>query len=138
MILAKPHIGAEIPAAFAAAFPQPETGSGRTPSRLPRDTMRRMTYAVVWSEDGGPPNPGSLEVADRHLVLAGRAEPGRHLSYDDLAEARLERLYADRLSGRPTLALTLRGGEVLRVASMEGGGTLHELADRIAAARPAA
>jgi hypothetical protein len=103
--------------------------------------MRHMTYAVVWSEDGGPPNAGSLEVADGRITLAGRAsaqlERSLSLPYHDLAEARLERLYADRLSGRPTLVLRLRGGPVLRVASMEGGGALHELADRIAAARPA-
>jgi len=97
-----------------------------------------MTYAVVWSEDGGPPNAGSLEVVDGHLLLAGRIESGRRLALRDLADARLERLYAQRLSGRPTLVLALRGGHVLRVASMEGGGALHELADRIAAARPAA
>jgi len=97
-----------------------------------------MTYAVVWSEDGGPPNAGSLEVADGHLLLAGRTESGRRLPYGDLADARLERLYAERLSGRPTLVLALRDGPVLRVASVEGGGALHELADRIAAARPAA
>jgi hypothetical protein len=97
-----------------------------------------MTYAVVWSEDGGPPNAGSLEVADGHLLLAGRAESGRRLAYGDLADARLERLYGKRLGGRPTLVLALRDGPVLRVASMEGGGALHELADRIAAARPAA
>jgi hypothetical protein len=93
---------------------------------------------VVWSEDGGPPNAGSLEVTDGHLLLAGRADSGRRLAYRDLQDARLERLYAERLSGRPTLVLSLRDGPVLRVASVEGGGALHELADRIAAARPAA
>jgi len=92
-----------------------------------------MTYAVVWSENGGAPRAGMLEVACGFLRLAGR--PGRELSYDDVADLRIDRRPGLRLAGRPTLVIESRAGDSFRVASLDGAGTLHELAERLQSAR---
>jgi len=92
-----------------------------------------MTYAVVWSENGGAPRAGRLELASGSLRLAGR--PGRELSFDDIADARIDRRPTLRLAGRPTLVIESRAGDRFRVASLEGAGTLHELTERLEAAR---
>jgi hypothetical protein len=98
-----------------------------------------VKYAVVWSENGGPLYAGRLELADRCVRLAGRAgqawESDRALFYEELAGVRVERRLQARLSGRPTLVLERRNGGGLRIASVEGPGSLHELAERLEAAR---
>jgi hypothetical protein len=98
-----------------------------------------MTYAVVWSENGGPRYAGSLELADRCLTLSGTAngalESRRRLAYCELAEPRVERHPEARLAGRPTLVLEHREAGPVRVVSLEGTGALHELLERIAEAR---
>jgi len=92
-----------------------------------------MTYAVVWSENGGAPRTGSIELAIGSLRLAGHS--GRELAYDDVAEVSIDRRRALRLAGRPTLVIESRTGESFRVASLDGAGTLHELAERLQSAR---
>ncbi|HEY8030339.1 MAG TPA: hypothetical protein VIE38_12610 [Gaiellaceae bacterium] len=92
-----------------------------------------MAYAVVWSENGGHPRAGSLEFAKGFLRLAGR--PEHELSYDDVADVRIDRRPKLRLAGRPTLVIESRGGDNLRIASFDGAGSLHELAERLEAAR---
>lgn len=88
-----------------------------------------MAYAVVWSENGGIPRAGRLELAGGSLSLAGRS--GRELSYGDVADVRIDRHPARRLAGRPTLVVESRTGDSLRIASLDGAGTLHELAEQL-------
>jgi hypothetical protein len=98
-----------------------------------------MSYAVIWREDDGPLYAGKLEFADTHLLLCGSASSGREsdqkLFYDEFADARIERRPDARLAGRPTLVLERSGGTRLRVGSLTGCGAIHELADRLLAAR---
>ena len=92
-----------------------------------------MAYAVVWSENGGHLRAGSLELAHGSLRLGGR--PQRELSYDDVEDVRIDRRPKLRLAGRPTLVIESRDGDSLRIASFDGAGALHELAERLEAAR---
>jgi len=88
-----------------------------------------MTYAVVWRENEGEPYAGELALDPDSVVLTGAAsgtrESLRRLRYDSLADARLER--------RQGLLLVLLdpSGNRVEVASLEGAGVLHELAERI-------
>ena len=97
-----------------------------------------MSYAVIWSEGGGPTLAGSLELTSRYVALAGGARPARESSrklfYDDLADIRIERRPERRLIGRPTLVVERQNGVQLLVASLFGGGTVNEIAERISAA----
>lgn len=91
-----------------------------------------MSYAVVWSENGDALRAGRLELAGGSLRLCG--SPARELSYADVAVARIDRHPALRLAGRPTLVIESRAGDSFRVASLEGAGTLTELAERLQSA----
>ena len=91
-----------------------------------------MTYAVVVSEDGGPEHIGRLEFERDCLRLFG----GSTVRYADLRDVYLERRSGvSPAARRPTLVLVSRHGERLRIGSLEGLGTLHELAERVAEAR---
>ena len=98
-----------------------------------------MTYGVVWSESTEPVHAGSLELGDTSLLLAGTSngsrDSRRELSFDELVDVWIERGSSVRLGGRPTLVLRLRAGRLVRIASVEGRGALHELAGRLADAR---
>lgn len=88
-----------------------------------------MAYAVVWSENGGAPRAGSLEFGDGLLSFSGRHR--RELSYDDVADLRVDRRPKFRLAGRPTLVLESSAGDNFRIASLDGPGTLHELLEQL-------
>ena len=92
-----------------------------------------MTYAVVWSENGGALRAGRLELAIGSLRLGGN--PIRELAYDEVTVVRIDRRPKLRLAGRPTLVIESRAGDRFRVASFDGAGTLSELTERLEAAR---
>ena len=83
-----------------------------------------MSYAVVWSEDGGPVHAGKLELTSRCVVLTGAAEAAkeshRKLLYDEVADIRVERPRSARLETRPALILECRTGTRLQIASVAG------------------
>ncbi|MGH2972409.1 MAG: hypothetical protein ACRDNM_01650 [Gaiellaceae bacterium] len=88
-----------------------------------------MRYAVLWSKGAGVPAIGRLELS-AGLIRLGDTE----VAYDEIATARIDRSPQVRLAGRPTLVLEHRDGSILRVASFDGVGSLHELAERLEAA----
>ena len=90
--------------------------------------MRRMTYAVRWQENDGPPFAGGLLLDGAGLWLTGTSAR-RGLMFDDVAELSLER------GGQPSLVLVTSEGDRLAIASLQGLGALHEVADRVAAGR---
>ncbi len=91
-----------------------------------------MTYAVVVSDDDGSERVGRLEFERDCLRIFG----GSTVRFDDLREAYVERRSGgSAMASRPTLVLVSRQGERLRIGSLEGLGTLHELAERVAEAR---
>jgi hypothetical protein len=83
-------------------------------------------YAILWSTDGGVAS-GALEPTTGGFELRGR--DGRYpVRFCDVLQASIGRGAAARLRGLPVLAIGLRGGQLLRVASLEGTAVLHELA----------
>jgi hypothetical protein len=90
--------------------------------------MGRMTYAVRWRENDGPAVAGGLSLGGAGLELTGAAAR-RALMFDDVSELYLER------GGQPALVLVTRDGDRVAIASLQGLGALHEVADRVAAGR---
>ncbi len=98
-----------------------------------------MTYAVRWNENDGPDHVGGLTVGPGSLVLSDAGEsfdtPSLRLESDDLADIYLERRTGGTWSGRPNLVVVTHGGTRLQIASLEGLGALHELAEQLTLAR---
>jgi hypothetical protein len=98
-----------------------------------------MSYAVVWSENGGPLYAGRLDLKDRYLVLEGTAakvsESGQKVFYDELGAVTIGHAAPDRLRGRRALLLTRRTGARVQIVPLQTAGALPELAERLAAAR---
>jgi hypothetical protein len=86
-----------------------------------------MTYAVVVSTDDGPEHAGRLDLGTDSVTFSG----GGRVRYSDLRDIYLER----RPSSPPALVVQSRGGDRLRIASLEGLGALHELAEELVEAR---
>ena len=87
------------------------------------------SYAVIWRDDSGV-GSGRLEPCEDRFELSGR---GRSLSivFSGLAGASIARAPAERLRGLPVLRFLTRGGSAIAVASLEGAGVLHELAEHV-------
>jgi len=98
-----------------------------------------VSYAVVWNENGGPLYAGRLDLTGSSVRLAGKTGDSQlsrwRLAYDQLADVHVERRPASRLRSRPTLVLERTNGGPIRVVSVEGAGSLHELAERLEVAR---
>jgi hypothetical protein len=95
----------------------------------------RVTYAVTWEEPEGTRRSGRLELDDAALHLEGSNGDGvtqRELPYTEVSRFRLARSAGERLQGRPTLVLELRGGDVLKIAGVSQPGIVAELSDRLA------
>ncbi|HEV8100121.1 MAG TPA: hypothetical protein VGP56_13295 [Gaiellaceae bacterium] len=86
-----------------------------------------MTYAVVVSADDGPGLAGRLDLEADSLAFSG----GSRVRYADLRDIYFER----RTTGPPALVLQSCTGDQLRIASLEGLGALHELAEELVEAR---
>ena len=97
-----------------------------------------MSYAVVWSENGGSTCAGELDLVGDRMLLAGASPDGlseRVLSLGDLAKVWVEHRSAGRLKGRPTLVVEALDGARVELASIGAAGSLIELAERIDACR---
>jgi hypothetical protein len=99
------------------------------------DGPMRITYAVTWEEPDGSFRSGRLELGTDGLDLEGSNGDGarrRGVPYGDLSRFRLARSVGERLHGRPTLLVELRGGDTLRIAGVSPAGIVGELVDRLA------
>lgn len=97
-----------------------------------------LSLPVVWTEDGTTLLPGRLELAGTTLRLVGGShgnERTRELEIRDIAATRLGRSADERIGGRLTLVVELRGGGSVRVAGFEQPGAMRDLADRLHAPR---
>lgn len=86
--------------------------------------MRRR-YAVAWTQDAELAS-GRLDAYHDRFELHGRTET-TVVPFNSVRVVAIERGPADRLRGLPVLALWLDDGRVVRIASLEGPGVLHEL-----------
>lgn len=82
-------------------------------------------YAVTWSQDSVLES-GRLETYRDRLELHGRSCV-TVIPFGDVTTGAIERGPADRLHGLPVLSLRLADDSVVRIASLEGPGVLHEL-----------
>ncbi len=92
-----------------------------------------MNYAVLWSR-GHAVYAGKAVLEGRSLLLTGVDRSGREaserLELGEVVAVRVSRSAHERLEGRPVLELAVSPGPSLRVACLDGGGTLLELAER--------
>lgn len=86
-------------------------------------------YAVLWCGEGEVES-GRLEPLADRFEVRGRSG-GLSIPFADVSGATIARGREQRLRGLPVLALVLRDGARLRIASLEGAGALHELAERV-------
>jgi len=87
------------------------------------------SYAVIW-RDGGGVRSGCLEPRDDSFELSGRGR-SQSIVFSALAGASIGRAPGERLHGLPVLRFLMRGGSAIAVASLEGPGVLHELAEHV-------
>jgi hypothetical protein len=90
----------------------------------------RGTIAVLWTLHGKL-HSGSLELLDDRLELRTR---NRTLAVplDSIVQFCIERGASVRINGLAVLTIRLSDGVVVRVASLQGMGVLHQLAGRLA------
>jgi hypothetical protein len=87
------------------------------------------TIAILWTLHGKR-HSGSLEVLGDRLELRTR---GRTLviPLESIEKFEIERGVPVRIHGLAVLKLTIAGGLVVRVASLQGMGVLHQLVARL-------
>ncbi len=124
-------------------------GVSATHARLIPDARRRrachaprVTYAVVWNDETGTSFAGKLELIEGCVVLSGRGPEGsegeRRLPVSELTDVHVGQLSRAQAAASRGLVLVGGDGKRLEIASLEGVGALHELAEGIAWARGAA
>ncbi len=93
------------------------------------------SYAVLWSEPRHQTEAGKLEFEAKSLRFEGSRGPRsariHRVSYDDIDSVRVAHGAEERLGGRPVLVLDLAAGGPLRIGSVDGVGTVSELADEL-------
>lgn len=96
----------------------------------------RLELPVIWTFRGET-YTGRLELLHDRVTLTARDET---VSFDtgSIVTFSIERAPRQRLRGLPVLSLRLLDGDVVRIASMGGAGSLHELAGRIVPRQSAA
>lgn len=106
------------------------------PSRPPYGDRMRYELPVIWRVDGST-QAGRLELVDDRVVLSSKTKT-MVFHAGSVAAFAIERAPEQRLRGLPVLSVRLAGGDVVRVASLGGAGSLHELAARVGACQPVA
>lgn len=107
---------------------------GTESSRTYREVMR-FTLPVVWSHAGAT-RAGLLVAFEGRVTLSAR-EGSFAFGLDSVETFTIERGPAERIRGLPALCVRLAGGDVLRIASMGGAGSLHELSALLGRRQPA-
>jgi len=89
----------------------------------------RYELPVIWTTNGAT-HAGRLELVGDEMKLSSKRET---LSFaaGSVAVFAIERAPEQRLRCLPVLSLRLADGDIVRVASMGGAGSLHELACRL-------
>lgn len=95
----------------------------------------RLTLPVIWSR-GGATHAGCLDATEERVTLDSREESFSFVPGSVLALV-IDRGPAERLRGLPALRLSLAGGDVVRIASMGGAGSLHQLTALLGGRQPA-
>jgi len=91
----------------------------------------RKTFPVLWSLHGEPLT-GKLEVTKERIELTSR-DYTLGFPRDSVANFVIERGAETRIRGLTPITLHLVGEHVLRIASLGGAGSLHEISSLLAA-----
>jgi hypothetical protein len=83
------------------------------------------TAAVLWTLHGAV-HAGSVEALADRLAFRTRGRAAA-VPFDSIAQFTIERGRSVRIHGLPVLTLFLAEGDVMRLASLEGVGVLHEI-----------
>ena len=93
-----------------------------------------LSIPVIWTEDGGPPLAGRLDLYDDRLHLDGGSRAAhalRDVRYDEITSARIGRDNGDRINGRIAMILALTAGGTVSFAGLDRPGTLAEVLHRV-------
>jgi hypothetical protein len=90
----------------------------------------RKSFPVIWALHGQT-RTGKLEASRDRVELTSRGYTFA-FARDAIAHFGVERGATNRLRGLPAITVSLAGGEVVRVASLGGAGSLHEVAALLA------
>ena len=93
-----------------------------------------LSIPVIWTEDGGSPLAGRLDLHPDRLHFDGGSRDTRRaldLPYTEIASARIGRTRGDRINGRAAMVLALVGGGTLSFVGFDRPGTLVELLHRV-------
>jgi hypothetical protein len=96
----------------------------------------KLELPVIWTV-GGATHAGRIELVDDRVTLTSGID-SVSFAAATIAAFAIERAPAERLRGLPVLSARLADGRVVRVASLGGAGSLHELAAWVGARQPAA
>jgi hypothetical protein len=88
-----------------------------------------MSYAVLWSDALCDPEIGKLELERESFRFEGARI--HRVYYEDIENVRIAHHTRERLRGRPAVVVDLLGGGSLRIGSVNGVGTVAELADEL-------
>jgi hypothetical protein len=83
------------------------------------------SFPIVWVLHGRT-YTGGLAFASDRLLLSSRSH-ALAVPFGFIAQAEIDRHPSTRIRGLPSIAVRLRDSEVLRIASLAGAGSLHEL-----------
>src|SRR5581483_2309421 len=92
-----------------------------------------MSYAVIWTVDGGAPHAGKLSLTPSGVVFEGSSAgaPARlDLPYAAILSARVARTPAERIENRPIAILESEAATV-RFTTVGGVGALTEIVELV-------
>ena len=84
------------------------------------------SYSVIWN-DSVDSEAGRLEV-DPHGIRFHGAAHSHTVFFEDIESVHVGRAPAERLAGKPSLVLGRHVGRPVRIGSLDGLGSLNELA----------
>ena len=99
------------------------------------DHADMSSYAVLWSEPPCEVETGKLELGPESIRFegshGGRGGGVHRVYYTDIGGVRIGHNARERLRGRPAVVVDLLEGGPLRIGSVNGVGTVAELADEL-------
>ena len=90
---------------------------------------------MTWQQGDDATRSGRLELGPGGLAFEGAGANGvaeETIQFGDLLDVRVGRSASDRISGRQTLVLEPRSGQLIRIGSVVHPGIISELAEHLA------
>jgi hypothetical protein len=91
-----------------------------------KDDAGMASYSVIW-DDSSDCEAGRLDVEPHGIRFEGISH-SHTVFFEDIESVHVGRAPAERLRGRPSLVLDRHAGRPVRIGSLDGLGSLNELA----------